>query len=489
MSTSRPELYDVGILDRRLSGEAFANIVGNGRRFHQVTEQIGQYRYAVGYAPVLDQNNSILAVVSVPTLYRQEEIDRDVSQRNAVLFGLYGLLLFGTLAIATALANRIAAPIHALTAATRRVAHGELDFEAPLPHAEGEIGELVRSFEGMTRDLKRNRDDLVTYERERAWKEMAQQVAHEIKNPLTPMKLSVQHLVQAFRDGAPNVRDVVEDVSRTLIEQIDALSRIASEFSRFARMPKPRPEDCDINAVLEDAVQLFEQEGVVDVGRILAPGLPVVHADREELRRAFINIIRNGVQAMNGKGRITVSTGRAPAGIRIEIRDEGAGMSEEVQARLFQPNFSTKTDGMGLGLAIVRKTVEDLQGTIRAVSAPGRGTTMIIEIPPRAHRQREGDDRSPCRPARRDGQSPRRVQHAHRRHQSRQPFGMNLSARVGDDPVCVEENRRRFFVTVGGRPDGACSAGTGSWQYGPFRWFRRDVSRVRRPCHNATRKW
>lgn len=380
-SSSRPELYDIGLLDERLRGEAYMNIVTSGRRFHQLTEQVGQVRYAVGYAPVLDPNNTLLAVVSVPTLYRQDEIDREVSQRNALLFGLYAVLLVGTLIIATTLANRIAAPIHALTNATRRVARGDLELAEPLPQADGEVGDLVRSFEGMTHDLKQSRDNLVRFERERAWKEMAQQVAHEIKNPLTPMKLSVQHLVQAYRDSAPEFRSILDDVSRTLIEQIDALSRIASEFSRFARMPNPRPENCDLHVVLEDALQLFEQEGIVTVRRELAPGLPLLHADREELRRAFINILRNGIQAMNGRGTITVTTAPTARGVRVMIRDEGVGMTPEVQARLFQPNFSTKTEGMGLGLAIVKKTIDALGGVIRAESAPGRGTTMIIDLP------------------------------------------------------------------------------------------------------------
>lgn len=381
VASSRPELFETGILDTRMSGSAFAGIFRQGRRFHLETERIGLYQYAVGYAPLLDDRNSPVGVVSVPTLYHQEEIDRETSQRNALLFGLYALVLLGIVGIATTFANRIAAPIHGLTQATQRVSEGELAVTVGVPRADGEIGELIRSFETMTRDLQRSRDELVRYEREKAWKEMARQVAHEIKNPLTPMKLSLQHLQQTYRDRVPDFGKIFDEVSRTIIDQIDALSRIASEFSHFARMPNPRKEQCALNAVVQESVQLFEREGAVVFETSYAPDLPEVIADREELRRALINILRNAIQAMGGQGTVKVATGRSRAGLTIMVKDTGPGMSEEIRVRLFEPNFSTKTDGMGLGLAIVKKTIDDLGGTIGIESGVGEGTTVTMTLP------------------------------------------------------------------------------------------------------------
>ncbi|MGA9116496.1 MAG: ATP-binding protein, partial [Bacteroidota bacterium] len=381
LAGSRPELYATGILDTRMPGSAYNAIVIEGRRFHLETEQAGMFRYAVGYAPLAGPGNRLLGVVSVPTLYRQEEIDREVSQQHALLFGVYGLVVLATVGIATTFANRIASPIRRLTLATRAVAGGNLDIRMDIPRKEAEIGELAESFETMTRELKRGREELRRAERELAWKEMARQVAHEIKNPLTPMKLSVQHLRQVYRDGAADFARVLEEVSDLMIGQIEALGRIASEFSHFARMPARRPGLCDVNEALKASVHLFEQEGEVLFDLRLAEGLPPVEADPEELRRAFINIIRNGIQAMNNAGRMTVSTDREADGVCIRIRDSGPGMSPEARAKLFEPNFSTKTDGMGLGLAIVKRTVDDLHGTILLENPPGGGMLASITLP------------------------------------------------------------------------------------------------------------
>ena len=236
--SSRPELYTAGLLDSRISGSAYAEVVLGGKWFHVETEHIGLFRYAVGYRPVLDEAGGIIGVVSVPTLFRQDELERELVERHAVLFGVYAVVLLAMLMITPVLAHRFAAPVLQLTALARDVGKGDLHISERLPRADGEIGELVQSFDTMTRELERSRDSLVQAERELAWKEMARQVAHEIKNPLTPMKLSIQHLRRAYLDHARDFGEILEQVTQTVIGQIDALSRIASEFSAFARMPR-----------------------------------------------------------------------------------------------------------------------------------------------------------------------------------------------------------------------------------------------------------
>jgi signal transduction histidine kinase len=380
-ASSRPELYDAGVLDKRLSGLAFANTVLKGKRFYLQTETIGSYQYAVGYRPLVSGAGRIAGIVAVPTLYRIEEVEEEVSRRNALIFGMYAIVVFAIVVIATTFANRIAAPIHKLTMATKRVARGDLNVTVGVQRADGEIGGLIRSFEAMTKELARSREDLVRFERELAWKEMAKQVAHEIKNPLTPMKLSMQHLRQTYKDRVSNFEHVFDEVSKTIIEQIDTLSRIASEFASFARMPKPILETVDVNAALRESVLLFEQDATIRFELVLEDNLPPVKSDREELRRAFINIIRNGVQAMDNSGQMTVRSRSEHGKAIVTLRDEGVGMSEEVKARLFQPNFSTKTDGMGLGLAITKKIIDDLGGSIIIDSTEGKGTTVTIILP------------------------------------------------------------------------------------------------------------
>lgn len=378
--SSRPELYNTGILDRRMSGSAYAGLFVEGRRFVLEMENIGLYRYAVGYRPVLDTLRAVTGAIAVPTLYRQEQIDEQLAGANALLFSVSAFVFILVSIIAVTFANRIASPIHKLTAATKRVAMGDLDVRVNA-RADGEIQELIQSFDAMTKDLKHSRENLVQYERELAWKEMAKQVAHEIKNPLTPMKLALQHLRQTYKDGVQNFDEVFEDVSQMVIRQVDALSRIASEFSSFARMPNARLERCSLNDILREALYLFEQDRKVTFDLHLQQHLPPIMADREELRRAFINIIRNGIQAMDNAGRMTVTSVGRDAEIEIRIQDYGTGIPDEIKEKLFQPNFSTKTDGMGLGLAIVKKTIEDLNGRIALDSKVGEGTTVIIHLP------------------------------------------------------------------------------------------------------------
>ncbi len=218
-------------------------------------------------------------------------------------------------------------------------------------------------------------------ERELAWKEMAKQVAHEIKNPLTPMKLSMQHLREAYHDQVKDFSAILQQVSATILDQIETLSRIASEFSHFARMPERNLQVCNVHAILEETKQLFQQvPGVTFVMRIDAAE-SVVRADHEELRRAFINIIRNALQAMNDSGTVIIQTHNDSDHLLIDIIDDGPGIPKEIQARLFEPAFSTKTEGTGLGLAIVRQTVKDLNGEISLVSEIGKGTTVTMILP------------------------------------------------------------------------------------------------------------
>jgi signal transduction histidine kinase len=385
--SSRPELFTLGVLDRRMPGDAFAAVMLEGGRFHMGMERIGTIEYAVGYRPILLDGDRVAGVVAVPTLFRQERIEAETARQNAVLFGIVAFVVLTMIGIASFFANRIAAPIRRLTEATAHVAAGNLDVtvagaERPGRLAGDEVEMLVQSFDSMTRELKRGRADLIRAEREMAWREMARQVAHEIKNPLTPMKLSIQHLRQTYRDRAPDFDRIVEEVTRTVGEQIDALSRIASEFSRYARMPERKLARCTMNEVLGEAVRLFEREEGVHFETSLAPDLPDVLADREELRRAFINVIRNSVQAMEGRGTIDVETSFFEGRVAALLRDSGPGIPEDVMPKLFTPNFSTKTDGMGLGLAMVKRMLDDIGGTIAIASERGKGVTVTITLPP-----------------------------------------------------------------------------------------------------------
>jgi len=241
----------------------------------------------------------------------------------------------------------------------------------------GEINSLIAGFNEMVEKLKRSQMELAEFERETAWKEMARQVAHEIKNPLTPMKLSIQQLVASYKDKSPKFDAIFEKVTTTIISQIETLSKIASEFSGFARMPKMKIEAIDLNRICREAVNLFDSDLKIKVSD---PGSPVkVMADSDHMKRSFINLIRNSIQAGASKMEIRISS----QSDKVEIRfaDNGKGIEKENLERIFDENFTTKEKGMGLGLSMAKKYFELLNGSISVESTSEKGTSVLIVIP------------------------------------------------------------------------------------------------------------
>jgi signal transduction histidine kinase len=379
LASSRPELYSSGLVDARLPGDAFAKIVVAGLGYSETMESIGDVEYAVGFSSLVAGDRT-LGILSVPALYRQTEFEAEAAERNAFTLAVYGILVLLTGIAGVILANQLSHPVRDLTRAAHTVGEGDLDIHVR-PSGSGEMRELVATFNEMVAELKKSREELKQGERERAWKEMAKQVAHEIKNPLTPMKLLVQHLRQAFKDKAANRETLVDEITQTLTEQINTLARIASEFSNFARMPERMFERVNVHQLLQEAVQLFSEVKGIEIQTKFCDIGPSLIADREELRRVCINIIRNAIQAMDERGKIIVRTAVEGRRFIISFSDNGPGIPLELQRRVFEPNFSTKTDGMGLGLAMARKVIEDLNGTISLESDPGKGTSVILTLP------------------------------------------------------------------------------------------------------------
>ncbi|HET9136102.1 MAG TPA: ATP-binding protein [Candidatus Kapabacteria bacterium] len=296
--------------------------------------------------------------------------------------GVVGLLLL-IIIIASYLSYRLVRPINQLRIAAQIIATNSLEISLPKKRRD-EIGEMIESFDKMTFELSKGRERVAQSEREGAWKEMARQVAHEIKNPLTPMKLSIQHVQHAFEHQDTNFQNIFKRVVKTLTEQIDVLTRIATEFARFGEMPRRRYTFTSLPHIVDSALALFDAERsrirfAVDIPK----SLPAIYADEEEFRRTLVNLIKNAIQAIDKWGVILITASERSGLIHLQITDSGAGMKEETLKKAFDPNFSTKTSGMGLGLAIVKKTITDMSGTIRVESKPGEGTSFFIELPAR----------------------------------------------------------------------------------------------------------
>ena len=424
VASSRNQLVEQRLIDRRLPIDVYRDLYYHGYRFTYAEERVGDFEYMTGFRTLLDESGAPRYVVGVPTLPEQERIKEERARTVAYLFGALLLLMMVVMLTASLIANALARPIARLREGLQAVARGRFERRIPVSTRD-EIGELVETFNTTQDQLAESRRRLAQQERQLAWREMARQVAHEIKNPLTPMKLSVQHMRRSWRQMLRSREEQDEEEARfdtlfdritsTLIEQIDALARIANEFHSFARMPTSAPEMLDVNGVLEQAIALMqEEEGDVEMETDLTDEPLELQADQQELRRLFINLIKNAIQSIpeEREGRVTIRSSRrsrAPqakgaAGYRrsgegsagagrprpdpvadsyahISVSDNGAGIPRELREKIFEPNFSTKTSGTGLGLAIAAKSAEDLQGTIDFETEEDEGTTFNIWLP------------------------------------------------------------------------------------------------------------
>ena len=396
VSTSREQLTRERLIDTRLPVEAYYVLHYEGARHAFIPEKVGEFEYMAGYRVLSDREGEPAYVISVPTLPEQERIKEERARTVAYLFGALMLLVVTIMVTASLLASALTRPIGRLRQGLEAVAKGR--FERPLPVAtRDEIGELVQTFNQMQEQLSDSRRKLAQQERQLAWREMARQVAHEIKNPLTPMKLSVQHLRRSFQaldDGVSKegekenrFKNLFDRITVTLIEQVDALARIANEFSSFARLPKRILEPLDLNAVVDEAVALMQEQVDADISVDLYNESLVLEADREELRRIYINLIKNAIEATPSDSirKVALTTSlqqqNGTAWAYSTIEDEGTGIPQDAQNKIFEPNFSSKTSGTGLGLAIVKKSIEDLQGEIGFETEEGVGTTFWLRLP------------------------------------------------------------------------------------------------------------
>ena len=280
------------------------------------------------------------------------------------------------------LAARVTRPVEALRDAAARVAAGDLGARVDV-RASGEVGDLVRAFNAMTADLAQSRARLAQAERIAAWREVARRLAHEIKNPLTPIAMSVETLRDALERRRPDFPEIFEEGTRAISDEVRRLKRIVDEFSRFARLPAPDKAAVAPAELVASALALFpEPPPGVTIDRQVAPGLPPVLADRDQILQVLLNLVRNALDALApGGGALSVAAARAPGGVAFTVRDGGPGIAREDVARVFEPYFTTKEGGTGLGLAIARRIAEEHGGTLEAESAPGAGAAFTLVLP------------------------------------------------------------------------------------------------------------
>jgi len=249
--------------------------------------------------------------------------------------------------------------------------------------ASGEVGDLVAAFNAMTSDLAQSRARLAQAERIAAWREVARRLAHEIKNPLTPIAMSVETLRDALERRRPDFPEIFEEGTRAISDEVRRLKKIVDEFSRFARLPAPEKAPVAPEELVAATLALFPAAPPgVTLTREVAPELPPVLADRDQVLQVLLNLVRNALDALGEKGgALAVSAARAPEGVAFTVRDGGAGIAPDDLERVFEPYFTTKEGGTGLGLAIARRIAEEHGGTLEATSRPGEGAAFTLVLP------------------------------------------------------------------------------------------------------------
>jgi signal transduction histidine kinase len=373
--SSKEQYYNSGIFSKKLNPKIFYYLNYLSYREYLTKETIDNFTYNSFYKKLnVDGKDYILGVNDA---FNKVKVNLSAVEMDVFLFGIYSFAVLVIIILSTILADKISRPVRNLTQAMSSVKQGDLNVRI-INKEKGELKDLLNGFNSMVGELKNNQNELAEFERKMAWKEMAKQVAHEIKNPLTPMKLSMQQLIISFKDKKADLEEIFERLSTTILNQIENLNQIASEFSRFARMPRINLEEIDLLSVIKDTTILFADDNLIfEINCDLS--YPKIEADISRLRRLFINLIRNSLQASSTK--IIFKILREDDKYLVFITDNGKGIPLKFRNRIFEENFTTKEKGMGIGLKLIKKYLEDINGQIILVETSPSGTTFSISIP------------------------------------------------------------------------------------------------------------
>ena len=380
-ATSQPAIYEQGLVSEFMNPLAYMSFLRNVKASYSQKETIGSLKYLSAYLPFFNKDDKLLGYINLPYFARQKDLEKELTAYLTTLINIYTLLLVITTLIALLVSNLVTKPLRIIKQQMSNIQFGKIN-EALQWKSNDEIGNLVAEYNTMLIKLEKSSELLAQSERESAWREMAKQVAHEIKNPLTPMKLNIQHLQRVVETNPDDINERVTKVSKMLIEQIDTLSHIATEFSNFAKLPNANLEIVNLFDVLQNVTHLFQQS--TDCNIILnAPETLLIKADREQCLRIFTNLLKNAEQSIpeGQEGRIEISAALTPQHVVVTVKDNGSGIPEDIKPKLFTPNFTTKSTGTGLGLAMVKNAIVSFNGSITFDTEINKGTVFTIHLP------------------------------------------------------------------------------------------------------------
>ncbi|MCH8317299.1 MAG: GHKL domain-containing protein [Bacteroidetes bacterium] len=383
--SSQPLIFEEGLLSKLINPEAYAEIIEQNNKQILLSESVGNLKYNAVYAGIRSfDTGDMLGIISIPFFDSKSELDNQLIEVLTMIMNIFTsvfilFLLFSYFASQTL--------IYPLTLITQKIKRTTLGAEnEPLEWTSNdEIGFLVSEYNQMLVKLEESKKALAQSEKQSGWREMAKQVAHEIKNPLTPMKLTLQHLQYAIREKRSDVKEVTEKTVKTLITQIETLNDITNSFSLFANMPVPKNEKIDIGKVLKRTIDLFNNSTPASNIKYQISNIkyPVyVMADEQVMNRIFTNLLLNAIESVPNtrKPEILVRLSTSNQQVVVEIKDNGIGIPDEIKDKIFIPSFSTKPKGSGIGLAVAKRGMELAGGKIWFETKTGKGTSFFIEL-------------------------------------------------------------------------------------------------------------
>ncbi len=382
-ASSRPEVFELGLTGEQMNPVAYSEMVikNNARFIHK--ESISNLSYLSAYVPFTNANNEILSYLNLPYFTRHSILTKEIYTLVVAVANIYAVLILITILIAIIVSNTITKPLQLIQDKLRELSLGkkneQIDYES-----EDEIGNLIKEYNRMVVELENSAGMLARSERESAWREMAKQIAHEIKNPLTPMKLSIQHLQRAWEDKTDNWEEVLKNTTRNLIEQIDHLSSIATAFSHFAKLPGAKREMVNISETIRNVSELFANSDNIDIKlRLNGYENLAVISDKMQLNRILVNLLKNATQAIpkTRKGEISIELTREEDMALVEVTDNGEGVHPAIKDKMFTPYFTSKSGGTGLGLAIVKNIAEQYGGSVGFTSEYNKGSCFWFRLP------------------------------------------------------------------------------------------------------------